>query len=308
MTGRRWVVLTLATIMTVVGIVFAIGFAIDPYGLLRDPGGRKLAVYFSERRAKFLLSKRYVPENFDGLLIGSSESANWDVPTLGGARIYNESLHGVSATEERFVVNQALNKGHFKLAVIMLTPSFTHGHDFKEGLDTVRTSEAIGSIHAIVNATARVLVQMHVKFRNSESTPFGADPFVASKKRIYSLRTLDPSFFQPDLIALEDLRSMVQSLRDRGARIVYVVPPVYKPLYDLNRAGYGSYLEIVRHALPPGPVIDFNAPEYASLTSDWSIFFDVYHPKPKGAAAFSALLVKLVPAELSPATELAARR
>src|ERR1700676_4053656 len=106
MTGHRWVFLTLATIMVLVGSVFGIGYAIDPYGLLRDPSGRKLAIYFSERKAKFLMRKRYVPANFDGLLIGASETANWDVPTLAGTKIYNESLHGVSASEERYVVSQ----------------------------------------------------------------------------------------------------------------------------------------------------------------------------------------------------------
>jgi hypothetical protein len=277
----------------VTGIVGAIGYAIDPYGVLRDPGGRKLPIYFSQRKAKFLMNKRYVPANFDGLLIGASESGNWDVPTLAGAKVYNESLHGVSATEERFVVSQALNKGRFKLAVILLTPTFTRGHDFKEGLDAVKTSEAIGSIHAIVNSAARILVQMHVRFNNSEDTPYGSDSYVETKG--IHVRTLDPSYFQPDLIALEDFRSMAESLRDCGARIVYVVPPVYRPHYDLNKNGYKTYVRIMRQALPPGPVIDFNDPEYTNLTGNRDIFFDCYHTKRKGASAFTALLDKLVP-------------
>lgn len=123
------------------------------------------------RKAKFLMSKRDMPENLDGLLIGASESANWDVPGLAGTTIYNESLHGVSATEERFVVNQTLERGRFKLVIFMLSPTFTLGHGFKEGLDTIKTTEAVGSIHSIVNATARVFVALHVKFHNSESTP-----------------------------------------------------------------------------------------------------------------------------------------
>jgi len=88
---------------------------------------------------------------------------------------------------------------------------------------------------------------------------------------------------------------MAESLRDRGARIGYVVPPVYKPLYELNRAGYKTYLQTMRRILPPGPVLDFNDPEYSRLTSARDMFFGCFHVRPKGAAAFSALLAALMP-------------
>ena len=94
---------------------------------------------------------------------------------------------------------------------------------------------------------------------------------------------------------LEDFRSMVQAVRDRGARIVYVVPPLYEPLYEVNRASYAAYLDTIRRALPPAPVIDFDGPEYASLRSDPDNFRDCFHLNPTGAATFTALLEKLVP-------------
>src|ERR1035438_230116 len=120
MTNWRWILLTFATIMTAVGVSAAIGYAVDPYGLWRDPTGRKLTVYDFERKAKFLLSRRYVPANFDGLIVGSSCSANWNVPMLAGAHIYNESLPGGTVAEEQIVVNQALLKGHYRLVVVVL--------------------------------------------------------------------------------------------------------------------------------------------------------------------------------------------
>src|ERR1700758_724776 len=108
MTGRSWIIITIASTLTAVGIAAAMAYAIDPYGVFRNPRGRKLAIYFSPRKSKFFLNQRYVPSNFDGLIVGASSSGNWEAPYLSGARIYNESLFGANAVEERIIVNQAL--------------------------------------------------------------------------------------------------------------------------------------------------------------------------------------------------------
>jgi len=133
---------------------------------------------------------------------------------------------------------------------------------------------------------------MHVHFHNSDALPDGTDPFV-EPRGIY-VRTLDPSYFQLDPIAVEAYRSMVESLRNNGASIVYVYMPIYRPLYDLNKTSYTTYLETMRRNLPPAPLVDFNGPEYTSQTSDRSNFFDCFHMRPRGAEAFVPLLTKLV--------------
>src|SRR5207248_1636563 len=91
MTARRWLLLTFSIPGLAVAVTAALAWAVDPYGVLRDPTGRRLSVFLFERKARFLMSRRYVPANFDGLLIGPSSSANWDVPNLAGVRIYNLS-------------------------------------------------------------------------------------------------------------------------------------------------------------------------------------------------------------------------
>jgi hypothetical protein len=297
MSSRGWLVATTGTILILAGLIAAGGYAVDPYGMMRDPSRRKLAVYFHDRKAKFFLSKRYVPVNYGGLMIGASEIANWDVPTLAGAKVYNESVQGASISEERFFVRQALDTGHFKLAVVVLSPPLSATHDFKDGLDGVQESEFIGSIHAIANAIAHELVSLHIHFHKSDSSPDGAIPF-DSRNHIY-VRTLDPSYYVIDPTALNDYQEMVQSLQARGSSVVYVVPPVYRELYLLNRASYRSYLSTMRSKLPSGPLIDFNDPEYAGITSDGSYFFDCFHLNPKGARLFTAILGNVVPIALN---------
>jgi len=270
----------------------AICVAVDPYGLWRDPAGRKLTVYDFERKAKFFLSRRYVPANFDGLIIGPSCSANWNVPLIAGARIYNESLPGGSVAEEQIVVNQALPKGHYRLVVMILWPTMTSHHDINEGLDKSEKVETLGSFHVYDNEVASALHAWHIRFHKSDAAPDGQVE-LPYRKRL-SL-PIPPDFFQVDPVALEDFRDLVQSLRSRGASIVYVVPPIYEPIYRLNQPAFENYLYTVRQLLPSAPIIDLNGSEYTGFRSDPDNYIDTVHLAPQGAATVSALLQKLVP-------------
>jgi len=297
MTARRWILTTVASILTVVSILAALAYAIDPYGVLRDPRGRKLPVLFSERRVKFLMNKRYVPTNFEGLMVGSSASSNWAVPTLVGYQVYNESLSGGNAAEEKLLVDQGLSTGSYKLAVFILSPPMTSDHKIQDGLDAVKSSEAVASIHLFVHEAAFTLLAMHRRFSKSETTPDGQVLFNFPQN--FNLVPLGPAYFEIDPIAFQQYRSLAQTLKDRGARIVYVVPPNYEPCYQVNGANYRAYLEAIRPLLPPAPVIDFDDAEYNSLRADPDNFMDCFHVTPRGAAKVSALLETLIPQVLT---------
>lgn len=294
MTGRRWIILTITTVSIAVGVVAAIAFALDPYGVWRDPTGRKLAIYFEERKAKYLMSRQYVPANFDGLIVGASSSANWDVPTLAGVRMFNESIVGANAAEEQIVVNQALSRGHFKLAVFILSPIMTSHHDVKEGLDHVRVAEAIGSFHLFVHEAALGLLAAHVRFSKSNTAPDG-QLFFRNPKDLRIPKSFDDTSFSIDPVAVEQYRGMIQSLRNNGAAIVYVVSPMYEPCYRLRKTRLLAYMQTIRPLLPPAPVIDLDGPEYSPLRSDPENYFDCYHLEPEGTMKVVALLDTLVP-------------
>jgi hypothetical protein len=308
MTGRRWISLTFGTLVTVLAIVTSVCYAVDPCGVLRDPTGRKLAIYFADRKAKFLMNKRYVPTNFQGLFTGASSTGNWDIPSLGHTTIYNESLAGANASEEEYVVDQALTTGRFELAIITLSPAMAHAHQMEDGLDTVTSLEAVGSIHALVNSAAHVLAALRIKFPRSDAAPDGQTPYFERSGRdshthvdrlASDVKVLDPSYFALDSAELQHLRAMTIALRGRGARIVYVVPPVYGPLYELNKSGFAASLGTMRQQLPNAPLIDLNGPEFASLTNDRDLFFDGYHLQPDGTVKFYSILRRLVPAALA---------
>ncbi len=293
MTGRRWILITLASIAAVAGVFIVNAYVADPYGVLRDPTGRKIRVYSFERPAKFFMNRRYVPANFDGLIIGPSSSVNWDIPVLAGARMYNNSLEGGDATEEQILVNQSLSRSHFKIVVAILYPSMTSQHVANEGMDKIRSSEDLCSFHMLYNELGGILTAFHYHFHTSNSEPDGTMALLYTRR--LAAGPLGADYFKIDPLALEQYRATIESLRARGATIVYVVPPVYEPEYEANRASYQAWLAEIRTLMPPAPVIDLDSPEYLSLRSEPGNYMDPFHMEAQGTRQVSEILMQQVP-------------
>jgi hypothetical protein len=293
MIARRWIFLTFAIILAVVGVLTAVAYALDPYGVLRDPTGRSLKVFDNERKVKFLMNKRYVPANFNGLIVGTSASANWDMPILNGIKIYNESLEGGDAPEERILVNEAMQTGHYKLAILILSHAMTKEHSIKDQFDKVNITAAIGSLYLIEDEVRLGLLLNHRRFTRSDTAPNGQIELLYHKNLTPKQLPSDQLRFDP--IALQQYRDLVNSLISAGTKIVYVVPPMHEPCYQLNKATYNPNLQTGREFLPPGPIIDFNGPEYLALRSDTDNYLDCWHLSSKGAAKVTAVLEELVP-------------
>src|SRR5205823_11795187 len=111
MSSRRWLVVTVATTLAAVALAVGANSALDIYGLFRDPTGRALPVYGNERVAKYLLGRRYVQANFDGVLIGSSVSANWSVGPMHSARLSNGRGNGGTRVGDEARLDKVLETG-----------------------------------------------------------------------------------------------------------------------------------------------------------------------------------------------------
>src|SRR2546423_1309606 len=147
MKPQNWFFTTLALIVIVAAVTVASNVTLDIYGLFRDPHGRRLPAIGDDRVAKYLLSKKYVPGNFDAILVGSSVSANWNTGRMRSLRVYNESMTAANIVEEKALVDQALSQPGIKAALLTVHPYLTNSHRFA----TVQVSEretfgALGSL------------------------------------------------------------------------------------------------------------------------------------------------------------------
>jgi len=282
----RWLIATAALLALLAALNLGIAWRMDVFGILRDPRGRALITSEHERKAKYLLNQAYVPENFDALIIGASASVNWHPEYLNGYHFYNESLEGGDASEQRKLVEQALPQGHFKVALVALYPRITGMHLLQDGFDQVKRSEALGSItlYGIEYDAFRDRIEHNPPtFFPNGSHSLPAHPPPAHDNG----GPLDPT---QDPEAVADYKALVQELMDRGVRIIYVDSPLFGPHYDFNKDVMDTYMASVIKTMPSAPVIDFNAPQYASFRDDATNFIDGVHLSAKGADTLSQML------------------
>lgn len=286
----RWLAAMLVSILLLLAINVLIAWRMDVFGVFRDPHGRALRTFDEHQRmVKYMLNGRYVPANFDALIIGASASVNWHPEDLTGYRFYNESLEGSNAAEQRKLVEQALPRGHFRVALVLLYPHITASHYLNEGLDDVNRREALGSIN-LFDTEWRTL-RDRLRHRQENSFPNGSHvldnvPRPAPGAYLKKFESAD----EQDPQSIEDYRALVQELMDRGTRIIYVTYPLWEPHYDGNKALVASYMASMARTMPAAPVIDFNAPEYKAFRSDPGNFLDNVHLSEAGATQLSEML------------------
>jgi len=271
MKPERWITLNLAIFLAVsVCIVFS-SYELDIFGIFHDPTGKQLSVYEDVRTAKYFLNQRYVPSNFDAIMVGSSSTVNWDMSELDFAHVYNDSLAGGNIAEVKRLVDEAIPSAHFKYAICVIHPFFLQSHEFHEGRGRPTHREALGSINVLREEWNRFLhdVLHHpVRFYPSGSesilSPVDADPF---KNWTF---TTDP-------VALDDYRQLLDELRGRGVKIIFLETPFYEPSYQQHKAELDAFYRGFPLRKPGEPLIDFNLPEFKDLRSNPGNWMDPAH-------------------------------
>ena len=284
LSSGRWLLWTLVLLALAVGAELALAWRLDVFGVLRDPAGRALITSSHERQAKYLLNEAYVPVNFNALIVGASASVNWRPQRLTGYRFYDESLEGGNATEQRKLVELALRRGRFQVALVGIFPRITGSHELQDGLDQVNRAEAFGSLAAF-NIEAEMLVD---KLRHRTPTFYldGSHEMPSTKPEPPTVKMN----MKQDLQSIEDYRALVQELQSDGVRVIYVVYPVYTPAYDFNRDALLAYRRDFPATLPPAPVIDLNDPQYKAFRDDPANYIDEIHLSREGADKLTDIL------------------
>lgn len=280
---RTWLLITILSIVATCGLVAGFNCAFDIYGLYRPVRDRHLVAYGDPRVAKYLFNMRYVPENFDAVLIGSSMSANWDLRAIEKLRTYNNSVNGCNIVEQRAIVECALARPGLSTVFLIVHPYLTATHDFK----TTRLSpdlahSALGSLSLWAAYKDMLNIRLHRSqpLRDYAGTEaFGPMPrdLNANMKRLFA----PGSRFEIDPVALETYRSFLAELRAHGIRIVFVVPPLFEGLLDSKREAFDNYARMIQAESRAGDKwIDFTSDSFAAFRKDRSNFVDGVHMVP----------------------------
>ncbi len=287
MKTRHWVLTTLSLVVAIGAGVVAFNVWFDLYGIFRDSRGRHLRAFGDIRIAKYLLSARYVPENFNGVLIGSSISENWNTARIQAVRVYNESMDYANIAEEKVLLDQTLSRPGIEVAFLILSPVLTGSHEF-HGLRPGPREKiaALGSRSLLRAYMNRIFVHYRLQRFDGADDHGTVDVDPAQHQALgtkFGRAILDRSLDVADPVAVAEYWNVIGELRAHHARIVFIVPPMSQSLLEYRRAPLEDYVRFVRARLDPDDqVIDFMSDEFAGLRNDGN-YSDGIHIEAKPA-------------------------
>lgn len=280
MTARTWLIETVSATLALMMVAVLINMSIDLYGIFRSAKGRHLVVYGDERIAKYLLSEKYVPENFNAILIGSSVSANWNTSGINGLRVYNESLNGGNIVEEKTIADQALASSQIRVAILIVHPYLTASHEFETVQLTPRENlAALGSESLLDAYKSKARTKLHLE--RQEFDQFGTDDFgdIPQKMNPHLQKLMAPGTeFPIDEIAMKSFRDLVNELHAANIRIIYVIPPLSQSIFALKSDAFTNYARAaLANKLEQDQLIDFTSDEFVYFRSNAGNFKDGVH-------------------------------
>ncbi|PAC29201.1 hypothetical protein [Flectobacillus sp. BAB-3569] len=271
-----------------------LNYYIDIFGLFRGTLNRK--VYINERTSKFLFSYRYIPDNFNAVLIGPSLSANINPQHFEGLNVYNASIMSANISELNLLMENILSRGKMKTVLICLDPYLTKDHGRKTS--TMIPQEYWGAL----GSTNLLRTYLFYFIRNYNLIPsryapnlhnevgwdnFGLEtPNANARKAItdkVNLRSFENTSI--DSVAYHELDHLLKQIRAKNIKIIAYFTPVPYQLYSLGRNEYSIYQRAIGKLFKSSDVlINLNDEKYKTINSDYKTFLDHGHLNPQGQA------------------------
>ncbi len=258
------------------GAAAAVNYRINALGVFGDVRGKSFRSYLEDdREAKYLFSFNYVPQNFDGVLVGSSISGNWDLRKIESAKTYNFSLKDATMTEEKILVENILSRGKVHLALFCLYPRMVHTHGRRTAYMQPRDYwTALGSEQLLRGYRNRILG------RRPSFDEFGVLDFSKLENNPEPMRMKYHNYHQSEIVidetAFAEYQALVDETRASGARVVAFIPPHDANAW--NTPNYAVFLSRMKALFRPGElIIDFNDPKYDQFRKNPENFYDGVH-------------------------------
>lgn len=312
MTSKRFLIAVFAGWALVMAIIVPFNLYVDIYGVFRPAAGRHLSVYGEERVAKYLHSYRYITDNFDGVLLGSSLSDNLDTHELRGYRVYNASISGGNVEDLRPIADNVLRSNRLRLVIFCLHRYLTQDHMHKTDFMTPRDYwGAFGSPQLLTSYLSRLSIRLGVT--KDHHDPWGAYYFETTEPWGQSSRAIQDALnaiargsktvenYAIDPVAYAELNRMLEEARRPGRRLLVYYPPVPAPILAARSGELAQFRARMEQLLRPGDVeLDFNTPAYAGFRSDFRNYLDQSHLSRKGEAFIAAELSHVMAGPESP--------
>ncbi len=306
MTSKRFLAYFAMGLAAVATVTISFNLYMDIFGLFRSARSRTISVYGEERIAKYLHSFRYIPENFDGVLLGSSVSDNLDTRILSGYRIYNASIDGGNVLDLKPLEENIYHKRDLRLTIICIHRYLTNDHNKRTDFMTPKQYwGALGSPQLLTAYVSRMAIQRGLVrglYNDFGTLNIGNDTDSNSAREriqqtVADIRrgTAAIGNYYVDPAALADLGDIVDTARRHSEKLMIFYPPTPAPVLSVSSADFARYRETINALTQPGDiVVDFNSPAYEDFRTDYANFVDGVHLSKQGADAVTSELGRIV--------------
>lgn len=254
-------------------------YYINDFGLWHPR--ENIRIWGREKTSKYLLSFRYVPENFEGIMIGPSVSANLDTRKIENYKIYNLSMNGANISELKYAADNVLKHENTEYLILCLYPYITKDSGIKGR--QINPKEYWGSIFSFL--PLEMLRSKYSARSNPERDGFrestwGYNDITAGRKIRFEdvVRTREPeSEIIIDQNAYDELKSVIDLARENNIQIFAFYYPIFHD-WQQNLEATGAwdyYQKEMGDLFDEGDVVwDFNTPEYHYITKDYASYMD----------------------------------
>lgn len=291
--------------LLLIGILVGINLYLDIYGLFRSVEGRNIPVYHTERISKYLLTYKYIPQNFNTVVLGTSLSDNLDFSAVNdssaGFKIYNASIMGANISELTPLAVNLLKHG-VRRYVVCLSPYLTKNSGAKEvSLDKKLYYGALGSKNLYETYAIGLIRHFNLlpqKFPKNQISQNGANDYAKLfavgdvRKRINRevMENNDPIYI--DSNALQSLHSLITMFRKNDAEVLFYFHPVPYDVFISREKQFLNFQRTIRDILGnENEILEFNSREFKNFTQDDLNYIDHAHLSKKGQSIISDTLL-----------------
>ncbi|MDH5216060.1 MAG: hypothetical protein OEX19_00040 [Gammaproteobacteria bacterium] len=291
MTSKAFVVRVILVTLFTLSVNILVSIFIDDYGLYRSTIDREIKIHGSERTSKYLLSHKYIPDNFEGILIGPSYGdLMMNTRLINGFKIYNLSLNGGNISELRILLNKVLERKKMRFVVICVDPYVFKDNGRKTNSITPKEYwSALGSVNSF-----SLQVKKIVNWYNPEANPYfdsgwGYYDSTFAKRKLNSRLEINKRLAK----GVEDIVVHPSSLREFGAVLeklhlldidvfMYFYPKHEEILK--NTPSYDEFKSKIMALTSKQDIVwDFNSNQYSRLVKQAESFSDGSHLSKVGA-------------------------
>ncbi len=289
MEAKKFLIKTMIISVAITLSFVCLNYYVDMYGLFRHEDSRALKVYVNERTTKYLLSYKYIPENFEGILIGPSLSANLNTKTLEDYKVYNASIMGANISELRYLVENIVERGNLRFVIICLDPYLTKDHGKKSAMiDPKEYYGALGSTNLIKTYLFQFIRENELLpnrfpkdvindygFNNFNLEMKAHDPAAKIMEKVKS-KAAETTYVDP--IAEKELGETVSYLRGKNIKVFAYFSPIPYQILEINRSNYRAYQQRMKKLFTSKDIlIDLNKEGFKTITSDFNTYIDHGH-------------------------------